>query len=398
VAEDETIIQRYRRLVQTGEIRDDDAQRAAAEKLQFIQYRLAAMPRRRGLAALFSRRRRRVAPGDCGLYLYGGVGRGKSMLMDLFYMTAPDVGRRRVHFHAFMQEIHRAIRRAREARSDHPVQAVAAETSAHVQLLCFDEFQVENIADAMILGQLFESLFREGVTIVLTSNRPPEELYLHGLNRKLFLPFIALIQERLDLHEMAGSQDHRLVAPSGARYFTPLGAKATHAMDTAWRQVVADQPVTTSRLCVQGRDFLIPCSTARAARLDFEGLCGEPRGPADFLALAEAFETLFLDGVPRLPADRRDVAKRLTTLVDALYEAGRGLVCSADAEPDELCTEGDASFAFRRTASRLHEMRSRTWGPKWLAAALAETACDFDARGTRQLVDPSGSVANELKS
>ena len=359
----EDVIRRYRRLVREGVIRDDDAQRAAVEKLQIIQHRLAAMPRRTGIAWVFPRRKRRAEAGDCGIYLYGGVGRGKSMLMDLFYETAPEPERRRVHFHAFMQEIHSSIRRAREDRTGHPVQSAAANVSARVRLLCFDEFQVENIADAMILGQLFEALFRDGVTIVITSNRPPHDLYRHGLNRDLFLPFIALIEERLDLHEIAGPVDYRLGAAEGGRYFAPLGPDSDREMDSAWRLAVGDGAAEERILPVLGRELRIPCAVGRIGRVDFEDICGDALGPADFLAVAEAFDAVFLDRIPCLPPARRDAAKRLTTLIDALYEAGCGLVCSADGEPDELCPEGDGAFAFQRTASRIHEMRGQKWGP-----------------------------------
>ena len=364
VDDGEDVIRRYRRLVREGAIRDDDAQRAAVEKLQYIQHRLASMPRRTGIARVFARRRRRLEAGDCGIYLYGGVGRGKSMLMDLFFDTAPESARRRVHFHAFMQETHAAIREARsEGGGTHPVQAAAAGVSAEIRLLCFDEFQVENIADAMILGQLFEALFRDGVTIVITSNRPPEDLYKDGLNRDLFLPFIDLIKERLDLHEIAGPTDYRLGAAEGGRYFSPLGPDADREMDSAWRMVVGDRAPRERILPVLGREVRIPRSVNRIGRIGFEDLCGEAFGPADFLAVADAFDAIFLDRIPKLPPARRDAAKRLTILVDALYDARRGLVCSADGEPEELCTGGDGAFAFQRTASRIHEMRGQDWGP-----------------------------------
>ena len=285
------------------------------------------------------------------------------MLMDLFFETAPEPARRRVHFHSFMQEIHAAIRRARADREGHPVQAAASEVSARARLLCFDEFQVENIADAMILGQLFEALFRDGLTIVITSNRPPEDLYRDGLNRELFLPFIELIEARLDLHEIAGPRDYRLGGAEGGRYFAPLGPEADREMDVAWQLAVAGGAAEERILGVLGREVRIPRSVGRIGRVDFEELCGEAFGPADFLAVAAAFDVMFLDRIPILPAARRDAAKRFTTLVDALYEAGCGLVCSAAAEPDALCTEGDGAFAFQRTASRLHEMRSGSWSP-----------------------------------
>ena len=353
----EDTIGRYRRLVREGEIGDDDAQRAAVEKLQMIHRRSLAQ-RRGGLRSLF----RRETPGTCGLYLYGDVGRGKSMLMDLFYATAPLEDRRRVHFHAFMQEIHASIRAARARRVDSPVQDAAARIAAKARLLCFDEFQVEDIADAMILGQLFEALFAAGVIVVVTSNVPPNRLYLHGLNRDLFLPFVALIEERMDLHHLEGPRDYRLEGKGSDRYFAPLGAPADAAMETAWQRAVVGRACKPRTLHVQGRNVLVPLACSRLGRAQFVTLCGEPRGPGDYLAIASAFDRFFLDRIPRLaPADRNE-AKRFMTLVDSLYELRRILVCSADGEPESLYPEGDGASAFRRTASRLHEMRSMEWG------------------------------------
>ena len=353
--ETETAIQRYRRLVRGGDIHDDDAQRAAVEKLQLVQSRLSAEARRTAFQRIFHRERRIV--GDRGLYLYGGVGRGKSMLMDLFNDTAPIEARRRVHFHAFMLEIHAAIREIRAAEAGQPVLVAADRVAAAVRLLCFDEFQVGNIADAMILGQLFQRLFDAGVTVVITSNQAPDELYADGLNRSLFVPFIELLKDRLDLHELAGPKDYRIGGGIGEGYFTPLGPAATASMDAAWRAVAGSGPCGPRILRAQGRTLRIPRATERAGRADFESLCGAPRGAADFLALADAFEAFFLDDIPVLPPARRDVALRFTILVDALYEAGRSLYCSAAGEPEALCPAGDAAATFRRTASRLHELR-----------------------------------------
>ena len=363
VQEPEDVIRRYRRLVREGVIRDDDAQRAAVEKLRIVQHRLAAMPRRRGILRVFPRRRPRPVAGDCGIYLYGSVGRGKSLLMDLFFATAPEPARRRIHFHAFMQEIHAALRRERAADTGQPLQRVAAAVAGEARLLCFDEFQVENIVDAMILGQLFEALFGDGVTVVLTANQPPADLYRDGLNRDLFLPFIDIIEARLDVHEISGGRDYRLGAADGGRYFAPLGPEADREMELAWRLATGGAETPARALPVLGREWRIPAAVGRIGRIGFEEICGAALGPADYLAVADAFDILFLDRIPILPPARRDAARRLTTLVDALYEAGSGLVCSADGEPGELCPEGDGAFAFRRTASRLHEMRQAGWGP-----------------------------------
>lgn len=350
----------YRALVAGGEISDDDAQRAAVEKLQIIHRRLVAAENVSALRKLF--KREQVEPGDRGLYIYGGVGRGKSMLMDLFFDSIDLDAKRRVHFHPFMQEVHRTIRKVRESGSDQPVQKVAAEISAEVRLLCFDEFQVENIADAMILGQLFEALFQAEVTIVLTSNVAPDALYQDGLNRELFLPSIELIKQRLDLHQLVGPTDYRRGSDSVSRYFSPLGDAADAAMDRAWAEAIGAQVPQARTIAVGDRQVCIPFVAGAQARMEFEQLCGVALGPADYLRLAEEFEVLFLDHIPRLPPTRADVAKRFMTLIDTLYDTRRLLICSADGEPDELYPEGGGAQAFHRTASRLVEMRGASYG------------------------------------
>ena len=353
---DEDAIRRYRRLVREGTVSNDDGQRAAIEKLQMIRTRFLVARSASSLGKLL--RRRREEPGDRGLYIYGSVGRGKSMLMDIFFETMPEDGKRRVHFHEFMQEIHRTVQAVRRRGTGTPVQEAADGISGETRLLCFDEFQVEDITDAMILGQLFESLFAAGVTIIATSNSPPKELYRDGLNRDLFLPFLNLISQRLDLHHLCGPRDYRIGGAESGVYFAPAGFAADEAMEAAWIEVTAGQPETVRSLSVLGREIVIPRSCGPAARVDFETLCGGPLGPADCLAIAEAFETVFIDRIPRLPPARRDPARRLVILIDALYERSRKLVVSADGEPEQLYPGGDGAGAFARTASRLHEMRS----------------------------------------
>lgn len=352
-------IAEYRRLVATGAIDDDDSQRAAAEKLQVIHSRLAAAGERGRLRDLF--RRRQPVAGDGGLYLYGDVGRGKSMLMDIFFAAAPLAAKRRVHFHAFMQEIHTEFRAARKQGSGRPAQEAAARVAGDVRLLCFDEFQVEDIADAMILGQLFEAFFSSEVSLVVTSNLPPDEQYKDGLNRGLFLPFVNLIRERLDLHHLEGRRDYRFGNLGEQVYFHPLGDTATEAVDALWRQLAGPGDDRPRTLRVQGREVTLSRTADTAARASFESLCGEAHGPADYLAIADTFRILVLDGIPRLPPRRADAARRFTILVDALYEARGQLVCSADGEPEELYPEGRGAMAFRRTASRLRELSSATW-------------------------------------
>lgn len=356
----------YRRRVADGTIDADPAQRLAVEKLQLLAMRLAdynpARPKRVGLGLFGWGRDRLEQKPVPGLYLYGGVGRGKSMLMDLFFHAAPVAKKRRVHFHAFMQEMHRGIAAARAEGVTDPVKPVADAVADDATLLCFDEMQVTDITDAMLVGRLFERLFERGVVIVTTSNRAPDELYKDGLNRNLFLPFIALIKERLEVHELASATDHRLDRLRGGEvYFSPLGPAATAALDRVWSDLAGGAGVPLD-LEVQGRSVVIPAFRGGVARASFAGLCGTPLGPADYLAIADAVDVLVLDDVPALSRARNNEAKRFVTLVDALYEAKVRLVCSAAAEPDALYTEGAGAFEFERTASRLHEMRGADWG------------------------------------
>ena len=356
----------YRRRVAEGALDADPAQRLAVEKLQLLAMRLAdynpAKPKRVGLGFFGWGRDRLEQKPVPGLYLYGGVGRGKSMLMDLFFEAAPVSPKRRVHFHAFMQEMHRGIAAARARGVTDPVRPVADAVADGATLLCFDEMQITDITDAMLVGRLFERLFERGVVIVTTSNRAPDDLYKDGLNRNLFLPFIALIAERLEVHELASTTDHRLDRLHGAPvYHAPLGAAATAALDAAWDQL-AGGPGWPLALGVQGREVVIPAFRNDVGRASFADLCSRPLGPADYLAIAEAVEVLILDDIPLLGRARDNEAKRLVTLVDALYEAKVRLICSAAAEPDALYVEGAGAFEFERTASRLHEMRSAGWG------------------------------------
>ncbi len=356
----------YRKRVAQGALAADPAQRLAVEKLQLLAMRLEgydpARPKRVGLGRFGWGRERLEEKPVPGLYLYGGVGRGKSMLMDLFFESAPVARKRRVHFHAFMQEIHAGIARARAGGTTDPVRPVADAVADSATLLCFDEMQITDITDAMLVGRLFERLFERGVVIVTTSNRAPDQLYKDGLNRNLFQPFIALIEERLEVHELESATDHRLDRLEGAAvYHAPLGPEATGALDAAGERLARGpgQPLT---LTVQGRAVTLPAYRNGVARAGFEDLCGKPLGPADFLAIAGEIEVLILDGVQVLSRARNNEAKRFVTLIDALYEAKVRLICSAAAEPDALYVEGEGAFEFARTASRLHEMKSAGWG------------------------------------
>lgn len=361
----------YDSRVGSGLITPDPAQAAAVEVLDRLSGQLEGWRpgRARGLFG-------RPVPAPRGLWLWGGVGRGKSMLMDLFFEAAPIAPKRRVHFHAFMQEVHAAVAswRARPERDrardrlrnrddpDDPVLPVARQIAEGAALLCFDEFQVTDIADAMILGRLFAELFEREVVVVTTSNRHPDELYRNGLNRQLFVPFIERIKAQLDLHALEGPRDYRLQRlEQEPVYHAPLGPAAADAMDRAWSRMTQGAAPAPQTLLVSGRALEVRRAAGGCARFSFEELCARPLGAADYLAIARQFHTVLLEGVPRLGAGLRDQAARFRNLIDALYENRTKLIVSADAEPDRLYTEGVQSFEFERTASRLYEMRSHAY-------------------------------------
>jgi cell division protein ZapE len=310
-----------------------------------------------------------------GIYLYGPVGRGKSTLMDLFFDSVPVQRKRRVHFHAFMQEVHGLIAKWRSAgpaerkmvfrghKGDDPIAPTAARIADDARLLCFDEFQVLDIADAMILGRLFEALFARGVIVVATSNRAPEDLYENGLNRQLFEPFIAMLRDHLEVVVVDGPTDHRMQKLVDERaYFAPINPAMQTGFEKLWETMTGGSAAPAGTVAVNGRQVPIARVAGRIARAPFESLCDTALGPADYLALAEKFHVLFLENVPVMGPERRDVAKRFVTLVDAFYEAKRRLVMLAAAEPFGLYGRGDGAFEFQRTASRLHEMRGDGWG------------------------------------
>lgn len=349
----------YDTLVSTGGLTPDPAQLAAAHRLEALAANLAehAKGRSRGLLG-FTRK----LPPPRGLYIWGPVGRGKSMLMDLFFEAAPVEPKRRVHFHAFMAETHEAIRKARADEPGDPIGPVAKRIARAARLLCFDEFQVTDIADAMLLGRLFEVLFAEGVTVVATSNRPPGDLYKDGINRQLFLPFIAMLTARMDVLHLAGPTDYRLGRIKGMPvYLTPDDASAARALDDAWDRLTDGAEGRPEDLHFLGRTLTLPRFAHGVARAAFADLCAQPLGPQDMLAIAEAAHTLILEHIPLLEPARRNEAKRFVTLVDALYEAKGRLICSAAAPPDRLYPSGDGAFEFERTVSRLIEMQSEDW-------------------------------------
>jgi cell division protein ZapE len=309
--------------------------------------------------------------GPHGLYIWGPVGRGKSMLMDLFFADASIANKRRVHFHEFMLEVQARLHKRREelAEKGAPPEAdtivpIAREIARETRLLCFDEFQVTNIADAMILGRLFETLFEEGITIVATSNRAPDDLYKNGLQRDRFLPFIDLLKQRLEILELGGGHDYRMDRMRELDvYLTPLGSWADKKLDEAFRALTGGQDGEPRVLRTQGRDVPVPRAAPGVAMADYMDWCARPMGAADFLCIADHFHTVILENIPKMGPDSQDKAARFVTMIDSFYERKVKFICSAAASPDRLYIQGDGAFEFQRTVSRLMEMQS----PEYLA-------------------------------
>lgn len=356
----------YEGSVAAGRLADDPAQRRVARRLDALaralaHYRPAARPQ--GLFRLLGNHRTHEPPR--GVYVHGAVGRGKTMLMDLFHAAAPIAPKRRVHFLAFMQDVHERIHRHRQAqrkrrsRDGDPIPPVARALSEEAALLCFDEFQVSDIADAMVLGRLFEALFANGVVVVATSNQAPEDLYEDGLNRGLFLPFIDMLRQRLDVVSLDGDTDYRQGHAVGESvYVTPLGEEASRRLEALWLRLAGGCRGGPRTLALKGRELIVPQAACGMARFRFADLCERPLGPADFLMIARTFDTVFVEDIPVLAPERRNEALRLITLIDTLYDNGVRLVASAAADPDRLYRAGDHAEAFERTASRLAEMQS----------------------------------------
>jgi cell division protein ZapE len=347
--------------VATGVTQPDAAQQLAAQRLDSLATSLTRWQRARGrsLAKLIGG----TGPdAPCGLYIWGKVGRGKTMLMDLFHDAISFEPKRRIHFHEFMAEVHDRIGAARARTEGDPIPEVAKDIAKTARLLCFDEFHVTDIADAMILGRLFTALFERQVVVVATSNVPPDGLYKDGLNRQLFVPFINLLITKVDVVELVSAKDFRLEKLAGhPLYFTPLGPTAEACIRESFLHIAGTSRGAPLDLDVKGRKVRVPEAADGVACFDFADLCSLPLGALDYLAIARAFHTVIIANVPELNRDRRAEARRFITLIDTLYDARVGLIVSAASEPDAIYPSGDEAFLFERTASRLIEMRSETY-------------------------------------
>src|SRR5262245_28483098 len=354
-----TLVDEYRALVAAGALEADPAQAAVADRLQELARRLRRWRRRRnGLVAMLAGR----TEVPKGLYIFGPVGRGKTMLMDLFFKGTTFRHKRRTHFHDVMAEVHDRLGNARSTVPGDPIPQVAAAIADKTALLCFDEMHVTDIADAMILSRLFKGLFEHRVVVVATSNVHPQELYKNGLNRQLFLPFVDLVEQHMDVAELPAAKDFRLSKLAGRPlYFTPLDERARAGMDRLWADLTGNTPGAPAVLEVKGRQLKVPRAAMGVARFTFAELCEAPLGTLDYLVLAHAFHTVMIDSIPVLAPARRDVAHRFVNLVDTLYDNRVGLVASAAAEPAGLYPAGDVQFLFERTVSRLIEMRSEAY-------------------------------------
>lgn len=358
------MLARYEALLKSGELKSDPDQRSAAERLDQLQRELKSDRPKRGFFARFTG----TTSGSVdprGIYMWGGVGRGKSMLMDLFVETLAIEAKRRVHFHAFMLELDALVAAERKAERQDPLTAVALRLAERVRCLAFDEMVVSNTADAAIMGRFFTTLMESGTVVVTTSNRPPRDLYKDGLNRSLFLPFIDLVEQRMDVVPLDGPVDYRLDRLGGIdTWHSPLGDEATAQVREAFFRLTDYKPedaehVPSAELDLGGgRTLHVPKSLKGVAVFSFKRLCGENRGAADYLAIARAYHTIVLVGVPVMGPDNRNEAIRFTKLIDALYEHKVKLFVTAAAEPDALYTAGDGAFEFARTVSRLEEMQS----------------------------------------
>jgi cell division protein ZapE len=367
-----SVTAQYAAGIAAGQVESDDAQRAVVATMarleaQLVEYRLAR--KSSPLGWLFASRAS-TQPRVKGLYIYGDVGRGKTMLMDMFFETSPVERKRRAHFHEFMLDVHERIfafrqqMKAGERADEDPIKHVAEELAAQAWLLCFDEFHVTDIADAMILGRLFTQLFALGIVMVATSNVPPDDLYKDGLNRALFVPFIDILKEQMDVVRLDARTDFRLEKLAGLPvWYVPDDAAADAALDDAWRRLASGHRGDAQDLALKGRSVHVPRAFMGVARFSFHDLCEAPLAAADYLRIAREYHTVILDHVPAMTYDNRNAAKRFIILIDTLYDLNVKLIASAAAEPDALycADEGFEAQEFKRTASRLIEMRSEAF-------------------------------------
>jgi cell division protein ZapE len=367
-----SITARYAAALAAGKVERDTAQVAMVEKLARLESRIVERRLARkssSLGWLFASRGK-TDTAVKGLYIFGDVGRGKTMLMDLFFEASPVQRKRRAHFHEFMIDVHERVHGFRqkmkvgEYAGEDPIELTAKALAREAWLLCFDEFHVTDIADAMILGRLFAQLFERGVVMVATSNVPPEEQYRDGLNRALFVPFIHLLEEHMEIVQLASRADFRLEKLAGMRvWYVPADAAADAALDDAWRRLTAGNGGAAQELALKGRTVHVPRAAMGVARFSFHDLCEQPLAAADYLRIAHEYHTIILDYVPVMTFDNRNAAKRFIILIDTLYDINVKLIASAEAEPDALyrADEGFEAQEFKRTASRLIEMRSQAF-------------------------------------